>query len=83
MPQKTQEEFYQFSHYIKPGSKRIAVTKYSEQIDVTAYQNGEDEIAVLLLNKSEQLLPVNIRMQGEIGELLLPAKTLAACVITA
>lgn len=83
MPQKTQEEFYQFSHYIKPGSKRIAVTKYSEQIDVTAYQNGEDEIAVLLLNKSDQLLPVNIRMQGEIGELLLPAKTLAACVITA
>ncbi|MBS6520430.1 MAG: hypothetical protein KH359_07150 [Clostridiales bacterium] len=82
MPQKTQTEFYQFSHYIRPGSKRIAVTKYSEQIDVTAYQTSEEEIAVLLLNKSEQLLPINIRMHGKVGVLLIPPKTLAACVIT-
>ncbi|MGO5442070.1 glycoside hydrolase family 30 protein [Faecalimonas sp. LCP19S3_D12] len=82
MPQKTQTEFYQFSHYIRPGSKRIAVTKYSEQIDVTAYQTSEEEIAVLLLNKSEQLLPINIRMHGKVGALLIPPKTLAACVIT-
>lgn len=58
------------------------MTKYSEQIDVTAYQTSEEEIAVLLLNKSEQLLPINIRMHGKVGALLIPPKTLAACVIT-
>ncbi len=81
MPQKTQRQFYHFSHNIVPGSVRIAVTKYTEQIDAAAYQTPEHEIVVILLNKGEDILPVNFRIQGEAASLLLPAKTLASCVI--
>lgn len=82
MPQKTLREFYQFAHYIKPGMKRVAVTKYSEQVDATAYKAEKGNMIVLLLNKSDQLLPANIRMQGMAGEILIPPNTLAACEIT-
>ena len=81
MPQKTQRQFYHFSHNIVPGSVRIASTKYTEQIDFAAYRTPEDQIVGIMLNKSDALLPVNLRMQGKAASLLLPAKTLASCVI--
>ena len=81
MPQKTQEQFYMFSHFILPGSVRIASTKYTEQIDEVAYLTPENKIVVLLLNKSDQILSVNIRLNGKIGSLILAPKLLSACQI--
>ena len=80
-PQKTQRQYYHFAHYITPGSVRIGTTKYTEQIDVVAYHTPEDKIVVILLNKGEELLPVNLRIQGKAAEVLLLGKTLASCVI--
>lgn len=81
MPQKTQEQFYLFSHFILPGSVRIASTKYTEQIDEVAYLTSENKIVVLLFNKSDQLLSVNIRLNGKIGSLLLAPELLSVCQI--
>ena len=81
MPQKTQKQYYHFSHNIVPGSVRIATTKYTEQIDFVAYRTPENQIVGIVLNKSVALLPVNLRMQGNAASLLLPAKTLASCGI--
>lgn len=81
LPQKTQRQYYHFAHNITPGSVRIGTTKYTEQIDVTAYRTPEDKIVVILLNKGDGLLPVNFRMQGKAAEVILPGKTLASCVI--
>lgn len=81
LPQKTQRQYYHFTHNITPGSVRIGTTKYTEQIDVTAYRTPEDKIVVILLNKEDELLPVNFRLQGKAAEVFLPGKTLASCVI--
>lgn len=81
MPQRTQEQYYLFSHFIVPGSVRIASTKYTEQIDAVAYQIPENKIIVLLLNKNSDILPVNIRFEGLLGSLILPAGALAVCVL--
>lgn len=81
MPQKTQEQYYMFSHYIVPGSVRVASTKYTEQIDEVAYRTPEGYYVVILLNKSKEFLPVNLRIQGKVGSFLLPAESLAVCEI--
>lgn len=81
IPQKTQRQYYHFAHNITPGSVRIAVTKYTEQIDATAYYTPENKIVVILLNKSSELLPVNFRIQGKAAEILLPGSALATCII--
>ena len=70
-----------FSHFILPGSVRIASTKYTEQIDMVAYKTPEKTIVVLLLNKTDAVLPVNVRMQNMTGSLMLPAGALAVCEI--
>ena len=81
MPQKTQKQYYHFAHNIAPSSVRIAATKYTELIDVVAYHTPENKIVVILLNKSNNVLPVNFRIQGKAAEVLLLKNTLATCVI--
>lgn len=81
IPQKTQRQFYHFSHNIIPGSVRIATSKYTEQIDVVAYQTPKNNIILILLNKSDKTLPVNLRVQGKVAEILLLKKSLVTCVI--
>lgn len=81
MPQKTQRQYYHFSHNIVPGSVRIAFTKYTDQLDAAAYRTPEGKIVVICLNKGEDMLPVNFRMQKKVAEVMLPGKMLASCVI--
>lgn len=71
MPQLLQQHFEHFSHYLCPGSVRMGYSKYTEQVDVTAYQNPDGKKVVVMLNKSKEILPVNMRMQGEVAEFLL------------
>lgn len=81
MPQKIQKQYYHFAHNITPGSVRIAVTKYTEQIDVVGYHTPENKIVVILLNKSNDILPINFRIQEKVAEILLLRKALATCII--
>ena len=81
LPQRTQMQYYHFSHNIVPGSVRIAATKYTEMIDTAAYETPEGKIVVLVLNKGADPLPVNFRLQGKAAEVILLGKTLATCVI--
>lgn len=81
IPQKIQRQYYQFAHNITPGCVRIAVTKYTDQIDVVAYHKPDKKIVVILLNKSNKVLPVNFRIQEKATEVLLLGKELATCII--
>ena len=81
LPQKTQEQYERFSHFICPGSVRVQTTKFTEQIDTVAYRTPDGRIVLILLNKGKELEAVNIRLGKMVGSLLLPAGILAACEI--
>lgn len=53
---KTPTFYYigQFSKFIKPGAKRIHCTTFTDEIKVTAFENKDKTIAVVLLNKKNQ-----------------------------
>lgn len=42
-----------FSKYIYSGAKRIAFSKYTDNIEVTAFKNPDNSIAVIFLNKND------------------------------
>ena len=42
----------QFSKFILPKAKRIAFSRYTDNIEVTAFKNVDDSIAVVLLNRN-------------------------------
>lgn len=42
-----------FSKYIKPGAKRIAFSRYTDNIKVTAFKNTDNSLAIVLLNQND------------------------------
>ncbi len=42
-----------FSKFIKPGARRIAFSRYCDDIEVTAFENEDKSIAVVLLNRKD------------------------------
>ena len=64
---------------VKPGAVRIASTRYSEDIDVTAWKHPDGRIALVLLNKSTENKPVCVRLNGlEAATMLWPRSLTAA-----
>ena len=70
-----------FSKYIRGGARRIAVTKYTEQIEVTAFVNTDGEKVVVLLNKQNNDIPVVLREYGKGTELTLKAHSIVTLLI--
>lgn len=65
-----------FSKYIHRGARRIAVTKYTDQIEVTAFLNPDGEKVVVLLNKQNSDIPVVLREYGKGTELIVKAHSI-------
>lgn len=50
-----------FSKYVMRHAKRIATTKYTEQIAVCGFQNPDNSIAVVLANLADNPAPITLR----------------------
>ena len=70
-----------FSRHIAPGAKRIGFTKYTDRLEVTAFENPDGRIAAVFLNRTEKDLPVNIRCEGNVAKFTLSARSIATAVI--
>jgi glucosylceramidase len=70
-----------FSHYIEPGAKRIASTKYSPKLEMTTLKNPDGTIVTVLMNISEEDLEVNIRLNGEVVKITAPAGSITTGLI--
>ena len=73
--------YWHFAHFIEAGAVRIAHTKYTEKLDVTAWKNPSGDIACIFMNKSDETLPAVIRMEGELCPIELEPRAIATCVI--
>lgn len=71
----------QFSRHICPGARRIAFTKYTDALDMTAFQNPDGSVVAVFLNKSDQILKISLRIRGMLGTLTIPGKEIATLEI--
>jgi glucosylceramidase len=60
----------QFSKYVKPGAVRIGCSKYTEDIEMTAFRNPDGCIAAVLLNRGP-VQTAEIRMHGQHARIVL------------
>lgn len=81
MPQLTQQYFEHFSHYLVPGSVRIGFSRYTDQMDVTAYKRPDGSMAVIFLNKTKEILSVNLRVNGQLAETVLYPESITTGII--
>ena len=42
-----------FSKFIKPGAKRIAFSKYTSNLEITSFQNFDNSIVIVIMNRTE------------------------------
>lgn len=80
-PQLVQRHFYHFSHFIGRGARRIAFSRYTSDLDVTAYENTDGRLAVVLLNRTKEPLAAILRLRGRIAEVTVPAEGIVTGVL--
>lgn len=81
MPQLIAQHFEHFSHYLDKGSVRIGYSRYTEEIDATAFKRPDGKIICVLLNKSEQPLTVNLRIKGKLASMVLYPQSITTGII--
>lgn len=74
--------YYHFAHYIIPGSRRIGMSKYTGQLEATAFHRPDGSLAIVLFNAGAESLPVNLRLDGQIAELTLQARSIVTTTIS-
>lgn len=70
-----------FSRYIKKGAKRIAFSKYTSDLEMTAFKNKDDSIVLVMLNRTDRDLPVVIRMDGKLIEFSVAKNSIATALL--
>ncbi len=70
-----------FSRYIQPGAKRIAKTAYTDKCEVVAMKNPDDTIVAVFLNRTEDDLPVTLRIEGMAAGFVLKGNTISTAII--
>lgn len=71
IPRKILSYYWHFAHFIKPGAVRIAYTRYTAGLDVTAWKNPDGVIAAVLLNLTGETLPCVLRLNGKTAKFSL------------
>ena len=83
MLQRMSADYYwHLAHLIKPGAVRLGFSRYTDEIDVTVWENPDGRIVLILLNRGEEAVPVHIRISGKEAEILLSAHGIASGVIS-
>jgi glucosylceramidase len=70
-----------FSRYIQKGAKRIGFSKYTDKLEVTAFKNPDGSLAVIILNRFEQDMPVNFRINGDIVSFTVPKSSISTALL--
>ena len=76
-PHLISQYFEHFARAVQPGSVRIAATRYSEDVEVTAWRQPDGTLAGVLLNRARENCPVCVRLDGLEAELLLYPRSIA------
>ncbi len=70
-----------FSHYIQPGAVWIGSSRYTDKIEVTAFENPSQTIVVILLNREKDAQKIFVRLEGEVAELTVPGNGIVTAEI--
>ena len=51
-----------FSRFIRPGARRVGVSRYTDKLEVAAFRNRDGSLAVVVLNRTEEALKYSLRL---------------------
>ncbi len=72
---------YHFSHFILPEAKRIGISRFTENIKVTAFKNPDGKIVMVLLNMNDCDMEVIVRKNDECAKINIPSNAIMSAEI--
>jgi glucosylceramidase len=69
-----------FSRFIRPGARRIVCASGTAAVEVVAFRNLDGSVATVLLNRSDEARPLQLRWDGRFAGFELPARAIATLV---
>ena len=80
-PHLISKYYEHFSSTIVPGSVRIAISQYSETIDITAWLRPDASIAVVILNRASEIKSICLRLEDKEAEFVMYPESIATAII--
>ncbi len=77
IPHLISQYFEHFSRAVRPGAVRIASTRDSEDVEVTAWNQPDGALKGVLINRSAETRPVCVRLNDLEADLLLQPRSIA------
>jgi glucosylceramidase len=71
-----------FSRYIKPGAKRIGFSKYTDLLEMTAFQNPDGTLVAVFLNRTNKDIHFHCRVNGSVAGLVSRKNSMSTMVVT-
>lgn len=65
-----------FSKFIKKGAKRLAISRFTDKLDVTGFINPDGERVIVVLNKSENDMAFTLKEHDKGGSLIINKHTI-------
>ena len=69
-----------FSHYIKPGAKRVAFSRYSDDVDVTSFENPNGDIVTVVQNELNRKQRLALVVDGQGTNTEIPAHSITTFI---
>ncbi|MBQ4156113.1 MAG: glucosylceramidase [Clostridia bacterium] len=79
-----QEHYYAMKHissFIKPGAIRLGTSTFNINVKVTAAQNENGEIVIVIVNNIEKEFPVLLRLDNFSADVTLTPKSITTLVV--
>lgn len=73
---------WHFSHFILPGAVRIGHSCYTDELECTAFLNPDETIAVVMLNRTNRDIDVNIRLKEEMVKTKIQKNSIATAILS-
>lgn len=72
---------WHFTHFLEPGAVRIGVSRYTDKLEVTAFEK-DDRITFVILNRTDEELTAHIRLGEYCTEITVQPKSIGSGVVT-
>lgn len=69
---------WHFCRFIQPGAIRIGFSRYTDALEVTAFQNPDGTLVGVILNRSNEIHPVKIRLWNEVADMVIKPESIAS-----
>jgi glucosylceramidase len=69
-----------FSRFVRPGAIRILCATTRDELEAAAFLNPDGQVALVVLNRSEESIPFALKFEGGAAETESPARSIQTCL---